>query len=144
MIAIDSNIWIYYFDAILKEHNSVRRFIEDIIDRESIATSTVILLEVAHYLYNVSSVNKETLGEKLLKFVKLSNIVVIDLDLELYGDTIKILSELSGNEMSFGGRDASIIAMMRKLRVDTIATHDKDFKRLENLLSIRVVDPTIS
>ncbi|NOJ27497.1 MAG: hypothetical protein DA330_05755 [Nitrososphaera sp.] len=104
----------------------------------------MLLLEVAHYLYNVSSANKETLGEKLLRFVKLSNIVVIDLDLELYGDTIRILSELSGNEMPFGGRDAGIIAMMRKLGADTIATHDKDFKRLENLSNIRVVDPAIS
>lgn len=144
MIAIDSNIWIYYFDAILKEHSSVQRFIEEIIiGRESIATSTVIWLEVAHYLYNVSSINKETLEVKLKRFVKLSSIVVVDLDLELYNDAIEILADLRRSEIPFGGRDASIIAMMRRLAVDTIATHDKDFKRVENLCNIKVVDPTI-
>ena len=44
---------------------------------------------------------------------------------------------------SIGGRDASIIAMMKKYRVKTIITHDRDFIRLtyqiecnQNLVSL--------
>ena len=44
MIAIDSNILIYYLDPTLKEHKHVIDYVEEIIRREEILTSTVIWL----------------------------------------------------------------------------------------------------
>ena len=59
MIAIDSNILIYYLDPTLKENKHVTDYVEEIIRREEILTSTVIWLEVSHYLYRVSPVSRE-------------------------------------------------------------------------------------
>ena len=42
---------------------------------------------------------------------------------------------------SIGGRDASIIAMMKKYKVKTIVTHDRDFVRLADKGIIQVLDP---
>lgn len=37
-----------------------------------------------------------------------------------------------GGTLSLGGRDASIVAMMKRQKVNTILTHDRDFKKLED------------
>jgi len=141
MIAIDSNILIYYLDPTLKENKHVTDYVEEIIRREEILTSTVIWLEVSHYLYRVSPVSREKHESSLRKLIRLSSMYVMDFDLELFFETVKILGELSGRNIPIGGRDCSIIAMMRRLNVSTIVTHDKDFKKLEDKGMIQVVDP---
>ena len=48
---VDSNIWAYYFDANLPEHESVVSFLDPQINSGNIAVSTIIIVEVAHYLF---------------------------------------------------------------------------------------------
>ena len=48
---IDSNIWIYYFDNTLPEHQSVCSYVDTLIDTENIVVTSIIVIEVCHYLY---------------------------------------------------------------------------------------------
>src|SRR5438093_3849544 len=133
MITIDSNIWIYYMDPTIKEHKHVRDYVEELVRDEEVLSSTIIWLEVSHYLYRTSSIQKEKLGDMLSKLLRLSSMRVIDFDMELYFETIRLLGEFRNDHKigySIGGRDASIIAMMKKYKVKTIVTHDRDFVRL--------------
>lgn len=72
---------------------------------------------------------------------------VMDFDIKLYFETIRIMGELRNNGnvgLSIGGRDASILAMMKKLKVKTIVTHDSDFMKLAERGIIQVFDPIFS
>jgi predicted nucleic acid-binding protein len=147
MITVDSNIWIYYLDPTINEHKLALDYVEDLIRHEEVLSSTIIWLEVSHYLYKTSSIPKEKLCDTLSKLVKLSSMHVIDFDMELYFGTIKVLGEFRNDHkigFSIGGRDASIIAMMKKYRVKTIVTHDRDFIRLAEKGIIHVLDPISS
>ena len=63
--------------------------------------------------------------------------------MQLFFETVKILGELSSRNISIGGRDSSIVAMMRRLNVNIIVTHDSDFKKLEDKGMIQVLDPIL-
>lgn len=143
MIAVDSNVWIYYLDPTLSEHGHVAGYLEDALRNEKILTSTIIWLEVSHYLFRASSIPKERLEGRLRRLAQLSNMQVVDFDVELYFETIKVLGELRNSSISLGGRDASIVAMMRKMKVKSLVTHDSDFGRLEKKGMIRVIDPVL-
>ncbi|MEM2139523.1 PIN domain-containing protein [Nitrososphaera sp.] len=141
MIAVDSNIWIYYLDPTLSEHRHVAGYLEEALRSEEILTSTIIWLEVSHYLYRVSSIPKEKLEARLRRLVRLSSMHTMDFDMESYFDTIGVLDELRKSSIPLGGRDASIVAMMRKMKARTLVTHDKDFKKLEDKGMLHVRDP---
>lgn len=143
MIAVDSNIWIYYLDPTLREHTYVAVYLEEALRSQEILTSTIIWLEVSHYLYRVSSIPKEKLEDRLRRLVRLSSMQVVDFDMKLYFETIGILGELEKDRVSLGGRDASIIAMMRKMKVETLVTHDRDFKRLHEKGMLHIRDPVL-
>ena len=98
---------------------------------------------MSHYLYRVSPISKEKPENSLRKLVRLSSMYVMDFDVELFFETVKILGELSSRNISIGGRDSSIVAMMRRLNVNTLVTHDRDFKKLEDKGMIKVVDPIL-
>ena len=147
MITVDSNIWIYDLDPTINQHRLALDYVEYFIRHEEVLSSTIIWLEVSHYLYKTSSIPKEKLCDTLNKLVRLSSMRVIDFDMELYFGTIKVLGEFRGHHkigISIGGRDASIIAMMKKYRVKTIVTHDRDFIRLAEKGIIHVLDPISS
>jgi predicted nucleic acid-binding protein len=147
MITVDSNIWIYYMDPTTKEHEHVLNYVEELIKDEEVLSSTIIWLEVSHYLYKSSSIQKEKLGETLSKLVRLSSMRVVDFDMELYFETIMLLAEFRNDHkigFSIAGRDASIIAMMKKFKVKTIVTHDRDFVKLADKGIIQVLDPVPS
>jgi predicted nucleic acid-binding protein len=144
MITIDSNIWIYYLDKTLNEHKYVNDPVEQVIRNEEILTSTIIWLEVSHYLYKISSIPKQKIESTLRRLVRLSSMRVIDFDMELYFETIRLLGEFRHNgTLSLGGRDASIVAMMKRQKVNTILTHDRDFKKLEDKGIIKILDPIL-
>ena len=147
MITVDSNIWIYYLDPTLPEHRRVLHYVEELIRNEEVLSSTIIWLEVSHYLYRTSSIEKENLGHTLSKLVRLSSMHVIDFDMELYFETIRLLGEFREDHrigFSIGGRDASIVAMMKKHKVKTLVTHDRDFIRLADKGIIQIYDPILS
>jgi len=147
VITVDSNIWIYYLDPTLNEHKRVLDYIEELIRNEEILSSTIIWLEVSHYLYKTSSIPKGKLEGTLSRLVRLSSMHALDFDMELYFETIKVLGEYRNNgniSFSIGGRDASIVAMMKMHKVKTIVTHDSDFMKLADRGIIQVFDPILS
>lgn len=143
MIAVDSDIWIYYLDPTLAEHGHAAGYLEEALRSEEILSSTTIWLEVSHYLYRVSSIPKERLKDRLRRLVRLASMHVVDFDMESYFETIGVLEEIRKGKGSLGGRDASIVAMMRKNKVRTLVTHDGDFKKLEERGILYVRDPIL-
>lgn len=144
MITVDSNIWIYYLDPTMREHKPVVDYVEDLIRNEQILSSTIIWLEVSHYLYRTTSIKKEKLSRTLSRLIRLSSMHVVDFDMELYFDTVKLLGEFRhGGPVGFsiGGRDASIVSMMKKYNVNMLVTHDTDFHKLADKGIIDIYDP---
>ena len=136
MILIDSNIWIYYLDPTTKEHEKVKMVIKETIIKEKILSSPIIWMEVAHYLFKVSSMPRRGLAEKLKKLMKLATMEIAEFDVDILNMGIDVLSELQ--EIKIGGRDAAIIATMMKYNVRKIMTHDKAFRKIKDLV---VIDP---
>jgi len=133
MIFIDSNIWCYFFDESSKEHGKASNFIQKILDREEIAINTVIIIEISHFLVkNLGPLNGRKKIEIFLEFP----LLVEDLNYSYVKDSIELLCQYS--HAGIGGRDATILAAMKKLGIKRIATHDISFKNVE---WVEAIDP---
>lgn len=136
MIAVDSNIWIYYLDPTLPEHEKVKPALEKVLQHEDILTTTIIWMEVAHYLFKVSSLPKAELSQRIKKLLKLATMRVEDFSADMLSMTIDTLEENYRHKI--GGRDAAILATMKKNSVNRLITHDRGFVGL-----VEVVDPVV-
>ena len=126
-------MWCYFFDISSKEHESVSSYIEEILEKDSIAMNTLIIMELSHYLIkNLGPIKGKEKIEKLLEFP----FIIINFDYDLTLSSIEMLSEYS--HIGIGGRDATILATMKKLKIKTLITHDQSFKKID---FIKVVDP---
>lgn len=128
----------------MREHKPVVDYVEDLIRNEQILSSTIIWLEVSHYLYRTTSIKKEKLSRTLSRLIRLSSMHVVDFDMELYFETVKLLGEFRHDGpvgFSIGGRDASIVSMMKKYNVNMLVTHDTDFHKLADKGIIDIYDP---
>lgn len=133
MILVDSNIWIYYLDASLPEHNYAVSFLEKLIEEKNIAITTIIIIEVCHYLYKRLGAD---FGHQKSELFILGGFHIIDFhhtDLMNFRENFKLNLHLG-----LGGRDITVLTSMIKAGIDTIATHDQDFKYLNQ---IKVLDP---
>ncbi|MEE8167303.1 MAG: type II toxin-antitoxin system VapC family toxin [Candidatus Hydrothermarchaeales archaeon] len=135
MIAVDSNIWIYYLDPTLPEHEKVKSALEEVIHSEDILASTIIWMEVTHYLFKVSSLPRADLSQRVKKLLKLSSMTLANFDSDTLSTTIDILEENYRHRI--GGRDAAILATMKKNGVSKLMTHDKGFVDV----GVEVMDP---
>jgi predicted nucleic acid-binding protein len=135
MIAVDSNIWIYYLDATLPEHEKVKPALESAIRAEEILASTIIWMEVAHYLFKISSLPRSRLSDRIKKLLRLSTMEIASFDRETLDMSIEVLEDKHRHRI--GGRDAAILATMKRHGVRKLMTHDKGFEDLE----VEVIDP---
>ena len=138
MIFVDSNVWCYYFDKRLSEHEGVVEFMREIILSEMIVCNTIIVMEVAHYL--VRHFTKDVARKKIEVFVNLRNLNIEDCNRQIMVQSLENLVEYAYTD-GLGGRDATIIATVKSLSVKKIVSHDDIFKRLSNKLALEVVDP---
>lgn len=138
MIFIDSNIWCYYFDQRLPEHNKVREYMRNVIMSKEIASNTLVAMEVAHYL--VRHFGQESARKKIEFFVNLQNIAIEDFNRQAMVEALKYLLEYA-YPVGLGGRDATVIATIASQGIKQIVSHDDIFKRLSIKLGIEVVDP---
>lgn len=138
MIFVDSNIWCYYFDQRLPEHERVREPMREIIRNEDILCNTIVVMEVAHYL--VRSFDKEAARRKIDSLVNLANIQIADFDAPLMRQSLEDLLQHHYTE-GLGGRDATIVATLSTQGIERIATHDAVLKRLFAKLGVAVMDP---
>ena len=138
MIFIDTNIWCYYIDARLPEHLSVVEHVRKALREESIATNTVVAMELAHYLSR--SLDGARVRETIHAFLNLRSLTIIDLDRHLLEEAVDYLARYAGSR-GLGGRDSTIIASIVRLGVDTLFTHDRSLGALAEELGVRAVDP---
>jgi predicted nucleic acid-binding protein len=52
MYCLDANVWVYFFDSGLDEHEQVRDPVAEILADEPVFVTTVLQMEVVHYLTN--------------------------------------------------------------------------------------------
>lgn len=138
MIFVDSNMWCYYFDQRLPEHGYVRETMREIVKTGEIVCNNIIVMEVAHYL--VRHFPAKAARRKIEYFVNLENMKIIDFDRQIMMEALDSLVEHAYTH-GLGGRDATVIATLKKLRVNKILSHDRVFKRLASKLEIEVIDP---
>jgi predicted nucleic acid-binding protein len=134
-LTIDSNIWAYYFDKDSPEHKHVDGPVEEALRSEQLATNTILIMEVAHFL--IKNLGPVEGGEKVGVFLSFP-FVVFDLDYRGALDSIEMLKRYS--HLGIGGRDATVLALMSKEKMKRIMTHDEALKRIDWL---EVVDPVI-
>jgi len=126
------------FDQRLPEHGYVREPMREIIKTDEIACNTIIVMEVAHYL--VRHFPAKAAWRKIEYFVNLENMKIVDFDRQMMMKALDSLVEYAYTH-GLGGRDATVIATLKKLRVKKLLSHDNIFKRLATKLEIEVVDP---
>ncbi len=135
ILTIDTNIWAYYFTQDVPEHKYVEKALDKIIrsEKEQIAVNTVIVMELAHFL--VKNLGPIQAKEKLDIFLSFP-FTVGDLDYSNVLDSIEELKRYS--HLGIGGRDATVLAFMRKGGMKKIMTHDAALKKIDWL---EVIDP---
>ena len=139
MIFIDSNIWCYYFDKRLPEHQLVREPIRQILlSSEELASNTIVVMEIAHYL--IRHFEEKAARKKIDHFVNLRNMKILDVDTKLMAESLDYLLTY-GYSDGLGGRDATIIAVMNSEGIKTLLSHDTTFKRLAEREVFKVIDP---
>ncbi len=145
MITIDSQIWIYYWDINAKEHNNIKNWLNGtnkngILFKENIILSVIIPIEVGNHLFKLTDITedfaKNTIEDLILSLISSENCQLIDIDAILFVDVIQKMKKYS--PLGIGGRDTIILATMDRLKVSTIATHDKNILTLK---SYRRIDP---
>lgn len=133
ILTIDTNIWAYYFDKGAREHRYVKKPVEEALRSEQIVLNTVIVMEVAHFL--VKNLGPMLGKEKLDTFLTFP-LTVVDLDYRGVLESVEELRKYS--HFGIGGRDATVLAFMRRSASKRIMTHDEALKKVGWL---EVLDP---
>lgn len=136
MYCLDANVWVYYLDANLPEHDAVRSPVTDLLTSKPLFTTTVIQMEVVHYLAN----QLEESHDAIDRFLNIADTRVAELVREDVTTAAALLQQY--HETGIGGRDATIVAAMERNDVSELWTHDSGLKRLgERLDWLEIVDP---
>jgi predicted nucleic acid-binding protein len=133
MMLVDSNIWAYYFDASLPEHNNVIKPLETALKKNQISVNATIVVETLHYLVKrLGPLEGKKKGSIFLSY----GMPLYEIDAEIVELTLTKLSEFT--HLGIGGRDATILATMSLEGIHHLMTHDQAFKRVPE---IDVIDP---
>jgi predicted nucleic acid-binding protein len=138
MYCLDANVWIYFLDADLSEHDAVRDAVAEILRTKPLFTTTVLQMEVVHYLTNQLADPDEHV-EAILSMEDVSIA-------ELRSEDVKRAAELlaTHHQAGIGGRDATVLAAMERHDVSRLWTHDEGLKRIgETLAWLSVTDPVV-
>ena len=133
MILIDSNIWAYYFDATLPDHQKVIRPLETALKKNQAAVNATIVVETFHYLVKrLGPLEGKKKGTIFLNY----GMALYVIDEETVELTLTKLSEFT--HLGLSGRDATILATMSLEGIQSLMTHDQAFKRVPD---IEIIDP---
>jgi predicted nucleic acid-binding protein len=110
----------------------------EIIKSEEISCSTIIVMEVAHYI--VRHFDEKSARKKMDFFINLRNMQISEFNRQMMQESLESLLEYSYAD-GLGGRDATIIATLKSQNIRRIITHDAVFKRLAAKLTLEVTDP---
>lgn len=136
MSCLDANIWIYYLDSGLDEHDAVRQPVSTLLEDKPLFTTTVLQMEVVHYLQKQLADSQTPID----RFLNLEDTTVAELT---RGDIVTATALLQDHaNTGIGGRDATVLAAMQRHDVSELWTHDTGLKRLDDRLDwLTVVDP---
>lgn len=139
MYCLDANVWIYYLDAGLDEHAAVSDPVTELLANRPLFTTTVIQMEVVHYLFRQLAESEAAID----RFLNLELTTVASL---VSPDVARASAVLRDHESTgIGGRDATIVAAMERSDVSELWTYDEGLKRLEDRLDwLTVTDPVES
>jgi predicted nucleic acid-binding protein len=101
MYCLDANVWVYFLDEGLPEHEAVVDSVSPILSDEPVFTTTVLQMEVVHYLTNQLA-DSERVVER---FLSIENCTVADLTTEDVRTGAGLLAEY--DEVGIGGRDGT-------------------------------------
>lgn len=136
MYCLDANIWVYYFDTDLPEHESVIEPVSDLVVNRPLFTTTVLQMEVIHYLCNQLADSPAIVD----RFLSIEDLLVADLTQRDVATAADLLHDNAN--VGIGGRDATVLASIRRHDVSSLWTHDTELKRLgERLDWLTVFDP---
>ena len=139
MYCLDANVWIYFLDAELDEHTVVRESVAEILEHEPLFTTTVLQMEVVHYLTNQLADSEGPVET----FLSIEDTTVAELRPEDVERAATLLSDHP--ESGIGGRDATVLATMERHDVTRLWTHDEALLRTGNCLDwLDVTDPLSS
>lgn len=119
MILVDSNTWVYYFDEGLPEHAKVAPRLEALLATEALLMTTIVQIEVAHYVVR-------RLGSRAGPVVE----ALFGLPASLQGfagedakGAVRLLQESATGGL--GGRDAALLHAALANDVSLLVTADK-------------------
>ena len=131
ILTIDTNIWAYYFDKDAPEHKYVEKPVDKAIRSERIYVNAVIIMELSHFL--IKNLGPVQGGEKIDSFLSYP-LVIDDLD---YKEVLGSIEELKRySHLGVGGRDATMLALLRRSPSKKIMTHDGALKKIDWLDAI--------
>jgi predicted nucleic acid-binding protein len=138
MYCLDANVWIYFFDADLPEHGAVHDDVAEVLRTKPLFTTTVLQMEVVHYLTNQLADSEHYVDSVLsIEDVSVADLRSVD---------VKRAAELlaTHEQAGLGGRDATVLAAMERHDVSRLWTHDEALKRMEDRLSwLTTTDPVV-
>jgi len=138
MHCLDANVWIYYLDADLAEHDAVTDRVGEVVRSKPLFLPTVLQVEVLHYV-----TNQLDSGHRILDtFLAGEDVAVADLT----ADDVERASDLlaAHEPAGIGGRDASVLATMQRRDVSRLWTHDEALLRMGDRLDwLDVTDPVV-
>lgn len=136
MYCLDANVWVYYLDADLPEHQSVREDVTELLESETLFTTTIIQMEVLHYLANQIAESESAVDQ----FLHLEATTVASLTPDDVERAASILRDHPNS--GIGGRDATILTAVEEHGVNELWTHDADLKRVaSDSVDVTVYDP---
>ncbi|HIG97407.1 MAG TPA: type II toxin-antitoxin system VapC family toxin [Candidatus Aenigmarchaeota archaeon] len=130
---IDSNMWCFYFDDSSKENNKVSQAIEGALTKQQILSNTVVLMEVSHFL--VKNLGPR-IGKEKIDVLLSFPMTVLDMDFSLMKHSVDMLCDYS--HTGIGGRDATLLATLKRTSTNKIMTNDGAFKKID---WVEVFDP---
>jgi predicted nucleic acid-binding protein len=136
MICLDANVWIYFLDTGLDEHERVHDAVEGVLQSTPLLTTTVLQMEVIHYLTNQVA-ESDAYVETILSA---EDTTVAELQSDDIARAAELLAE--HQHAGIGGRDATVLAAMERHDVTRLWTHDEGLSRIDQRLDwLDVTDP---
>lgn len=136
MDCLDANVWIYYLDDGLPEHEAVTDRVGEVVRTRPLFIPTVLQIEVLHYVTNQLANCQAVLNA----FLTGEDVSVADLTA---ADVERASELLTDHEHAgIGGRDAAVLAAMERHDVSRLWTHDAALQRTaERFDWLDVTDP---
>lgn len=139
MYCLDANVWVYFFDADLEEHERVEPAVSSVLSSEPLFTTTVLQMEVVHYVSNQLAESEAILEE----FFGMDGVNVTELTPADVERAAALLDDYANTGL--GGRDASVLAAIERHDVSELWTHDEAFATVaRDLDDLTVRDPVKS